>query len=128
MSKVEAVLDEALDALSHARTALDDPVGLDPEVLEEIENADQSELDQFGSVQGPSNLIRFAIDRIDDAMRLLNPEKDEPKFGLMVSVNGVFVSHRFDPEQEAIDVVGEALRRKELNEDDVVAIVVGLAQ
>lgn len=112
MTPEEERIDKVLDSLSKARTALDDPAGLDED-------------DHRSWEEGPDNL--FAIDMIDDAMRLLSPEKSEPEFGLMVSVNGVFVSRRFDPEEEAIDAIGEALERKSANSDDVVTIVVGLA-
>lgn len=56
MTRYTEVIDKALDALSRARTALDDPAGL-PE-------------DDYRSwEEGPDNA--YAIDQIDDAMRLL---------------------------------------------------------
>lgn len=107
MTREEEVID-ALDSLSYARTALDDPGALDGEWREPSTPA----------TQAPN---RYAIDKIDDAMRLLSPEK----FSLMVAHNGSFVSRHFDPEEEAIDVIGEAIERKRIFPDDVITIVVG---
>lgn len=59
------------------------------------------------------------------AMRLLNPEKSEPKFGLMVCRNGVSMTRLFDPEEEAIDAIGAALIAKGELPDEVITIVVG---
>lgn len=125
MTPEQERVDKALDSLSHARTALDDPIGLPDHVLEGLEEADQSELDQFGSVQGPSNLIRYAIDKIDDAMRLLNPEKNDT-FVLSVALDGAFVEMReFDAEDEAIEAIGEAISLKRKNPGSLVSVVLG---
>lgn len=112
MTPEEERIDKVLDSLSHARTALDEGYAYD--------GVNDTSL-------GPEEMRVYCIDKIDDAMRLLSPEKTEPEFGLRVAVNGVFVSRRFDPEEEAIDAIGEALERKSANSDDIVAIVVGLA-
>lgn len=60
MSSLIEQLDKALDSLSRARTALDDPDGLDED-------------DHRSWEEGPDNL--FAINMIDDAMRLLGADQ-----------------------------------------------------
>jgi hypothetical protein len=67
-------LDKALDSLSHARTALDDPGGLSVRAM--------SEASQFGSrldghIVDEQALKAYAIDKIDDAMRLLGSDEEE---------------------------------------------------
>jgi hypothetical protein len=57
---------EAREALSFARTALDDPAGL-PENVDEILMA----LAGIGGIDREKALVLYAIDRIDDAIRLL---------------------------------------------------------
>lgn len=113
MTADEGRIDKALDALSRARTALDDPSGL-PE--------DESDGDL---VNNPHGLKEYAIDQIDDAMRLLNIEKPEPKFGLMVCRDGVSITRPFDAEEEAIDAIGAAMIAKEKVPDSVITVVVG---
>jgi hypothetical protein len=66
-------LEEALDLLSHARTALDDPGGLSVRAM--------SEASQFGSrldgyMVDDQALKAYAIDKIDDAMRLLGADDE----------------------------------------------------
>ena len=58
-------------------------------------------------------------------MRLLNIEKPEQKFALIVAHNGAFVGPHWDAEEEAIEAIGEAIQRKLLFPDDVVTLVVG---
>lgn len=70
--------------LSLARTALDDPGGLPEEALTAYEEGIESELDIYGSIQGPSVNDRYAIDRLDDAMRLLDVEL-RPKTALVTT-------------------------------------------
>lgn len=66
-------IDEVLQNLSLARTALDDPGGLSVQ--------DMAEVAQFGTVKigdevPPQALKAYAIDKIDDAMRLLGANKE----------------------------------------------------
>lgn len=116
MTADEERIDKALDSLSLARTALDDPMGL-PDGAAEV--------DGLHPVVGHPLLREFAIDKIDDAMRLLNIEKPEPKFALIVAQDGTFVSRHFDAEEETIDAVGVAINHKENSPDSVVTIIVG---
>lgn len=103
-------IDKVLDALSHARTALDDPSGLPEEDFRSWNEGEHNE---------------YVIDRIDDAMRLLGAFVDEPKFGLMVCRDGASMTRLFDPEEEAIDAVGAALIAKQELPEAVITIVVG---
>ena len=81
MTPAEERIDKVLDALSHARTALDDPSGL-PE--EDFRSWNEGEHNEYTS-------------RIDDAMRLLSPEK---KYGLVVALDGEFTTRAFDARDE----------------------------
>ena len=107
----EVALDHALTSLAKARTALDgDPTDL-----------------PIGDYRwwrdGEAN--EYVLAMIDDAVRLLSPEKSEPKFGLMVCRDGVSMTRLFDPEEEAIDAVSAALIAKGELPDAVITIVVG---
>jgi hypothetical protein len=115
----EVALDHALASLVKAKTALEgDPTDL-----------------PIGDYRwwrdGEAN--EYVVAMIDDAVRLLtrvalyvlSPEKEEPKFGLMVCRDGVSMTRPFDPEEEAIDAVGAALIAKGELPDSVITIVVG---
>ena len=106
MTPAEERIDKVLDALSHARTALDDPTGLPIEDFRSWRDGEANE---------------YVIDRIDDAMRLLSPEK---KYRLIVALDGEFTTRGFDAEDEAIDVIGEAINLKEKYPQSVVTIVI----
>jgi len=76
MTPHEERIDKALDSLSHARTALDDPGALDGEWRRP--STPESE--------APS---AYAIDKIDDAMRLLDPEQGNAPTHVVVCVSGI---------------------------------------
>lgn len=101
--------ERAREELSLARTALDE--GFTDGVNEPL--------------LSPEKAREYAIDRIDTAMRLLSPEKEEQKFALLVAQDGTFVSRHFDAEEETIDAVGYAINMKENNPDSVVTLIVG---
>jgi hypothetical protein len=110
MTPQEERIDKALGSLSHARTALDDPSGLSEEDFRSWEEGEHNE---------------YVIDQIDDAMRLLSPEKSEQKFALIVALDGEFVTRHFDAEEEAIEAIGEAISVKLRQPDAVVTLVLG---
>lgn len=65
---------DPLQALSLARTALDDPGGLPEGELDEWERNEEVELDVYGSIQTHGASTNYAIDRIDEVMGALSFE------------------------------------------------------
>lgn len=107
-------LDKALTSLSEARTALSDPGALDGEWREPSTPASKAP-------------VNYAIDKIDDAMRLLgaNEEEGAIEYDLQVSIDGVFGGQRpFDAVEETIEAVGEALELKKRHPSSVVGLLV----
>jgi len=98
MTSQEERIDKALDSLSHARTALDDPGGLSAQALREVgAYADShSWLDAHAA---------YAIDKIDDAMRLLSPEKRT----VLVHLNVQVPAHDQREPREIADAIHGAL-------------------
>jgi hypothetical protein len=68
------VMTDIRQMLSLARTALDDPEVIPKADYAEYMDAVESELDVYGSVQGPSVPARYAIDQIDQAMAMIDTE------------------------------------------------------
>jgi len=123
MTADEERIDKVLDSLSHARTALDDPGGLSIQATAEVAN-------QFGDRHDGWSLTTdalkaYAIDKIDDAMRLLSPEKMEPMFMLQVTLGDKSIGRLFEAEEEAIEAIGEAIEAKRAFPDHPVRIVIG---
>lgn len=79
------MLTDALDQLSLARTALDDPGAVLDEDVADFRRDVETELDVYGSLQGPNEYVRLAIDRIDSAIGLLrNLSSDRVTVSLML--------------------------------------------